>query len=185
MEKQRKNYNKWLYWAIGLVVVLVVVVVVCLVVNNASQKKENEEVETSKVEEKKEPESKKTEEVNQDTSVADKVIEEKKVPQYEGDDPNTTEELTGVITYAGVNGDKLMIRVNIDQFLDSGECGLGLRQAGMNVYNTSARVVSNASTATCEGFDVPLSQVGTGSTHIIITVKAGEKTGTIEGEVTI
>ena len=107
------------------------------------------------------------------------------MPQYEGDDPNTTEELTGVITYAGVNGDKLMIRVNIDQFLDSGECGLGLRQAGMNVYNTSARVVSNASTATCEGFDVPVNELGEGNYQITIKLNAGGKTGTINGEVNV
>ncbi|MBR2725705.1 hypothetical protein IKE87_00320 [Candidatus Saccharibacteria bacterium] len=185
MEKQRKNYNKWIYWVIGLVVVVVIIVAVGLIVKNVSEKKDTGEVETSKIEEKKETEAKEAEEVSQDTTVADKAIDEKKVPQYEGDDPNEAEELTGVITYVGVSDGKLMIRVNIDQFLDSGECGLGLRQSGMNVYNTSARVVSNASTATCEGFDVPLSQVGTGSTHIIITVKAGEKTGTIEGEVTI
>lgn len=185
MEKQRKNYNKWIYWGVGLVVAVVVVVTVGLIVKNNSCEKENEEVETSKVEEKEETEAKKVEETSRDTSVADKAIEEKKVSQYEGNDPNEAEELTGVITYAGVSGDKLMIRVNIDQFLDAGECKLNLRQAGMNVYNASARVVSSVSTATCEGFDVPLAEVGTGGTHITITVQAGEKVGTIEGEATI
>ena len=38
-----------------------------------------------------------------------------KYDEYAGEDPNEREDLTGVVTYAGVNGNNLMIRVNIDQ----------------------------------------------------------------------
>lgn len=185
MNEQRKNYNKWWYWGVGVVILIALIVGGVVIWRNNTNNEKTEEVNTSKVEEKEKSETEKVEPATSDASVADKAIEEKKVSQYEGEDPNKAEELTGVITYAGVSGDKLMIRVNIDQFLDNGECELGLRQAGMNVYNTSARIVSSASTATCEGFDVPLSSVGAGSTHIIITIKAGERVGTIEGEATI
>lgn len=185
MVTQRKNYNKWWYWAVGLVVIVLLVVGGVAIWKNNSREPEKGEVETSKAAEKENAKVEKTEETKPEESVADKVVEEKKVPQYEGNDPNTAEELTGVITYAGVVGDKLMIRVNIDQFLDTGTCELGLRQQGMNIYNTSARIISNVSTATCEGFDVPLSSVGSGSAHIIVTVQSGGKTGTIEGEATI
>jgi hypothetical protein len=167
-----------------VVIVLLVVGGVAIWKNN-SREPEKGEVETSKVAEKKKSETEKAEAAKPEESVADKAIEEKKVPQYEGDDPNMAEELTGAITYAGVVGDKLMIRVNIDQFLTSGECKLGLRRGGANIYNLSARIVDNVSTSTCEGFDVPISELGAGNVQIVITVQSGEKTGTIEGEVTI
>ena len=109
--------------------------------------------------------------------------EEKKVVQYEGEDPNKSESLSGVVTYAGVSDDKLMIRVNIDQFLNSGECALSLVRGGAAIYSDITSVVSSAATATCEGFDVPVEQIGSGSVEIKIVVRAGEKTGTINGRV--
>lgn len=185
MNEQRKNYNKWWYWGIGVIILVMLIVGGMIIWRNNTNDEKTEEVNTSKVEEKEKSETEKVEPATSDASVADKAIEEKKVSQYEGEDPNKAEELTGVITYAGLSGDKLMIRVNIDQFLNSGECRLGLRQAGATVYNASARVVDNVTTSTCEGFDIPVSELGVGNTQIIIMVQSGEKTGMITGEATL
>lgn len=108
---------------------------------------------------------------------------EKKVPQYEGEDANLSEELTGSVTYAGVLDGVLMVRVNIDQFLASGECELTLTQNGVNIYNTVVPITQSASTATCQGFNVDASKFIAGATQIMIKMSSGGKNGIIYGEV--
>ena len=114
----------------------------------------------------------------------EEVIKKEPVVQYEGEDPNEEDDLTGVVTYAGVSGDYLLIRVNIDQYLDSGSCELSLLQGGV-VYSDVANVVNSASTATCEGFNVPISSLSAGDYQIVVKINSNSKTGVIEGEVEI
>ena len=106
----------------------------------------------------------------------------KKVVQYEGEDPNEAEELTGVVTYAGVNGDNLLVQVNIDQYLSEGSCGLQLLQDGVVVYEDTVEIVAMVSTATCDGFEVPVKSLGGGGYDIVINLVSGGKMGTIRGE---
>lgn len=113
----------------------------------------------------------------------DEVKDGKEIVQYDGENPNKAESISGVVTYAGVSGERLMIRVNIDQFLDDGECILNLVRNGSTIYNDTARVVGNVATATCEGFDVSVDGIGRGATDIMITINSGEKTGAIAGKV--
>ena len=110
--------------------------------------------------------------------------EPEKVSQYDGANPNISNDITGVVTYAGVSGETLVVRVSIDQYLTSGSCALTLVRDGAEIYDEMARVIDSASTSTCEGFNVPLSKFdGTGKINIKIKVTAGEKSGIIDGEV--
>lgn len=106
------------------------------------------------------------------------------IPQYEGDDPNSSESLTGSLTTAHVSGEKFLIRVNIDQYLSSGSCTLEMSD-GDNRHTDSAQIIPSASTSTCEGFDVPLRALGSGKYSINITIESEGKTGHISGEVSI
>lgn len=176
MAQKRKNSKKWIFWVLMLVLFVAAAVVCYLVWNNYFRdKKEDKPTEEQSLVE--EHEEKKAEEKKEET------IEKKKVVQYEGEDPNTQEELTGVVTYAGINGDNLMIRVNIDQYLESGSCELSLMQNGV-AYSDVASIVGSAATATCEGFNVPVSGLG-GDYEIVIKISSGDKTGTINGKVEI
>lgn len=107
------------------------------------------------------------------------------IKQFDGNDPNTGEKLTGVITYAGVNDGNLMVRVNIDQYLTEGICKLELVRGESVVYDETVGVIDSAATATCKGFNVATTGLGSGKLNIRIVVTAGEKTGTIEGEVSL
>ena len=110
--------------------------------------------------------------------------EKPKVPQYDGDDPNTANELTGAITYVGVTNGYLRIRINVDQYVTGG-CNIILTRGGTQIYSDYANLITSASTSTCEGFDIPTSDLGTGITGIRITISSGVKTGAITGEVTL
>lgn len=106
-------------------------------------------------------------------------------PQYDGQNPNTNDQITGVITYAGASGNNLVIRVNIDQYLNGGVCNLALSQNGKAVYGISAPITDSASTATCEGFNIPLAEVPSGKYQIVINLTSERKSGTIEGTVSL
>ena len=181
--KRRKN-RKWILKLI-IVLLLVAAVFVCYFVWDSYFKDKDGDIETTH----KEQETEKVEKV-EETEVAGEeggkgnVAEKEKVVQYEGEDPNDLEELTGVVTYAGVVDGNLMIRVNIDQFLSGGSCTLSLIKEGSNVYSETTEIVSMVSTSTCDGFDV-VQGLSSGNYNIVIILNSEGKTGRISGEVSI
>lgn len=114
-----------------------------------------------------------------------KVIGKDPVVQYEGEDPNKSETLTGAITYAGVSGQNLIIRLSINQYLNSGNCNLSLVKDGSELYSASANIFADVSTSTCQGFNVATNNLPSGSYSIIVKLSSGDKTGTITGSVNL
>lgn len=185
MVRRRRKSKKWITWLVFLVLIIVAGVV-CYFVWEKYFKEEDElkqENNTSVVVE--ESKNEKQEPKNRDNVSEEVMEEEKKVVQYDGADPNKSNDLTGVITYAGVSGANLVVRVNIDQYLSDGSCNLSLLSNGNAVYGDTTKIVASASTATCEGFDVPVSEIGPGSYGIVINLSSGDKIGVIKGEVDI
>lgn len=181
--QKRKNKKKWLWWGAGLVIVAIIAIIgVIIWQNNQPKESVQENNEPEKVEQKEKVEdTKQSESENKDEEVA----KQQKVVQYEGEDPNKAENLSGVVTYAGVNGSNLIIRTSIDQYLTEGVCELTLVQGGAIIYSGTTNIVGDVSTARCEGFDIPVAGLGGGNTEIIIKLKAGEREGSIRGGVNI
>ncbi|MDO4746776.1 MAG: hypothetical protein Q4A70_00305 [Candidatus Saccharibacteria bacterium] len=179
MAKKQKRNKKWISWLIILILFIAAAVVAYLVWDNYFRDKDDnrqrEETPTSVVENK-----------PVETTETTEITEKPKVVQYDGDDPNTAEQLSGAITHAEVSGESLMIRVNIDQYLEEGECELKLLDSsGTIIYSDLTVIMGNVATSTCEGFDVPVSEIGSGITEIRVGLSAGEKSGEIRGEVDI
>ena len=194
MANKRKRSKKWIYWVVVLVLVVVAGVVAYLVWNNyfANKSDNTTEPETTSKEETpektsdtKKPDTDNTDGEDYTEPEQEKEKEKEKVLTHEGGDPNKAEELTGALTFASVEGDYLLLRVNIDQYLNSGTCQLSLSQNGGIVYSESANITSAASTATCEGFNVPLSALGTGDFEVVVHLDSAGKSGFIRGGVTI
>lgn len=178
-QKRKKNSKKWISCLL-MVILFVVAATVCYLVwdNYFKDKKEEKPTEEQSLMEGKGGEENTTDQ-------AEVVVEKEKVVLYEGEDPNMKDELTGVVTYAGVSGNNLMIRVNIDQYVMSGSCELSLVSDGSSMYNDTAAITTAATTATCEGFNVPMNSLGVGKYQIVIKISADGKNGTINGEVNI
>ncbi|MBR2994473.1 hypothetical protein IKF32_00950 [Candidatus Saccharibacteria bacterium] len=181
MAKKHKKNKKWLYPMLILVLFVIAAIVVFLVWDSYFRDKKESE-----------PKIDETDQVMIDSNINDETIDDEeivdkpKTEQYDGDDPNEMDELTGAITFAGAADDKLMIRANIDQYLESGTCELALFKDNVTIYNSVANIVGNVSTSTCEGFDVSVGELqGSGQMIIKIKLDSGERTGTIWGEVGI
>lgn len=107
--------------------------------------------------------------------------------QYGGDDPNIKEELTGSISQTSLDGDKLLIRLNIDQTLSSGTCKLSMTSPEGGSYSATASIISTGSSySSCEGFDVPLDSLKGSSNWLIeVSIESGDKIGKISGSTAI
>ncbi|MBR3115943.1 hypothetical protein IKF30_01825 [Candidatus Saccharibacteria bacterium] len=177
----RRRSKKWISRLIIFVLLIVACIIIYLVWDNYFDDKKDEGGEGEPELSIQEGGGNATEDSEDDTQEED----DKKVKQYEGGDPNNAEELSGAVTYAGVVGDVVMIRMNIDQYLGEGQCKLSLLNNATVAYEDTASIVSSASTATCDGFDVPVSKLSGGNYDIVIKIEASDKTGSITGEVAL
>ncbi len=104
-----------------------------------------------------------------------------KVVQYEGEDPNDLEELTGSIPYKGIDTGILTVNVTIDQYLTSeGSCELILTNDNGEKYTANSRAVADITSSICESFNVPVEDLTEGHWNIEVLVKAEDKKGTIK-----
>lgn len=182
MARRRRKNRKWLIGGVILVLLVAAGVGAAVIWNNEHQEEQKNETEVIEKEEVVDVEEHDGE---TEEEYSERMAEQKRVKQYEGEDPNKAEELSGAVTYAGVNNNVLMIAMNIDQFLSEGSCALSLAQNGNVIYSADAKIVAEVSTSTCDGFNIPLNGLGSGATEIIIKLSSGGKTGTIRGEVNI
>lgn len=185
MPKRKRNF-RWIKWLLFLVLVVGAVVVIILVKNNFDGKTENNTKQTTNVDNK--TEDKKSEEKSEnksDEKTEESQKSEEKAPQYEGESPNKSESLTGLITYADVVNDELVIRVNIDQFLQSGNCNLTMSRNGVTHYSQTVGIQESVTTSTCDGYKIPVSALPKGDLSIEINLDSDGKSGKITGRVRI
>lgn len=193
VSQKKARKNKIIVWSLFFLVLIIlagVIVYQILKDNNKSSKVPVLPEKTEKIESKIEntsvtnSETIKTEDGTPEDAAAGRTP---KTPEkYEGQDVNKLEKLTGAITYSAKTTDKYRIRVNIDQFLKlPGTCMLSVTSAGKVVYTDYVNIISNPSSGSCEGFDIPLTKLSPGEYDIKIEVNANQKTGIIEGKVTI
>lgn len=183
----RRNNQKWLWRGTGILIVVAIIVAVLIVVNRSmspdtgsanDSQTQNQTVKPSENEEENKTEL-------QSQTEAEEESEGEKVKQYEGENPNKSENLTGVISYAGVSGSNLIVRVNIDQYLAEGNCKLALIKDGTTIYNSAAEIMSSVSTSTCNGFTVSTAGLPKGKITVEITLESSGKYGKMVGELNI
>lgn len=183
MPKNKKNKNNTTAKIIGIILLVLLAFAGGFFIaqrftggNNNGSEPENNQAKTDKptvIENNDNPQIDKPEEVDE---------KDKTPAKYDGEDPNDLDTLTGTVTYSGMAGDKLIIRVSIDQYLGSGTCSLIL-----GGYSAMANISASASTSTCEGFDIPLSSISdlSSNTQFTINLSSGDRTGVISGEVSL
>ena len=184
---KQKRSKAWISWVFLLVLLIIAGVVTYMVWNysfNDETKTENVEVVEEKTEST-DSDSSGGDETSTESATEDDTNGGKKVKQFEGEDPNKAEDLTGAITHAGVTGQELVIATNIDQYLNEGTCELVISNNGATVYSETVAIKPNVSTSACDGFRIPVSVLGSGTMQIVINLSAGSKNGTLTTEANI
>lgn len=193
VSQKKSRKNKIIVWSLFFLVLIILASVIIYQISKDNNQRLKDSVlseKTEKIESKIEntgvtnSETIKTEDGTPEDAAAGRTP---KTPEkYEGQDVNKLEKLTGAITYSAKITDKYRIRVNIDQFLKlPGTCMLSVISAGKVMYTDYVNIVSNPSSGSCDGFDIPLTKLSPGEYNIKIEVNANQKTGIIEGKVTI
>lgn len=124
---------------------------------------------------------------NQPTDTQTDAEPDDKVSQYEGENPNTLSDLTGSITYKGVDNGILTVSVMIDQFLsDGGTCTLELTGRNQGGYYTVTNpAFADISTSACQTFEIPISNLPSDHYALKIRLSDNNKNGLIEEEVSL
>ena len=179
---RRKREFRWAKWLVFLVLIIGAIVVVILVKNNFDKKPDNNTPQAANVNK---PEKKKEEKTNDSDGTKEEPKQEEKTPQYDGESPNKSETLTGMITYANVMDGELVIRTNIDQFLQTGSCNLVISRNGVTYYTSTVGIQESVTTSTCDGYKIPIGELSEGDFSVEIGLESGEKSGKITGRVRI
>jgi hypothetical protein len=87
-------------------------------------------------------------------------------------------------TAANQNGSILQLRVLISSVVNTGECTLTMTKDGVTVSRT-ASVQALASSSTCKGFDIPVSDLSTGTWQAVINYENDTLTGTTSKAIAI
>lgn len=89
------------------------------------------------------------------------------------------------ITSANQDTSRLRVRTLIQTVTSDGTCTLTMQGPGGKTYSATAGVQALPSTSTCKGFDVPLSQLASGSWTIKLTFSNTNLTASASKAITI
>ena len=151
--------------------------------DTSTSETKTEEKSKEKTEKKSEEKSKEESKEKSEEKTEDEIVDGKTPAQQDGENPNNLDEITGVINYAESDGETLMIRVLINQYLEAGQCLLELTSAS-DSFSLSDDVQPSAATSSCS-YDISTSLLNSGNYNIKVTVKSENKNGIIEGEVNV
>jgi len=90
-----------------------------------------------------------------------------------------------IITAANQNGSILQIRALISAVENTGICTLTLTSAGKPTVTKTANSQALSSTSTCQGFDIPVSELSAGTWHAIIEYNSTALTGSATQDIVV
>ena len=120
------------------------------------------------------------------TPTADQDLENK-APQYEGEDPNQLDELTGVIAYADIDTSSQVLHsaITINQYLQTGQCVFNLKRGDAIYRSASSAIVAEATTSVCGPFSLSIDGISSGTYQIEVIMTTDGKRGVITEELQI
>jgi hypothetical protein len=89
------------------------------------------------------------------------------------------------ITIAQINGDSFRVRTLLGDVSSQGSCTLNMESTAGDTYSTSVGVQAMASSSTCKGFDIPLSELSSGTWTVEVVYKNSSESSSASKEVVI
>ncbi len=113
---------------------------------------------------------------------------ENKAPQYEGEDPNELDSLTGSIAYIDIDAETQTLHsaVSINQYLENdGQCVFNLKRGEAIVRTASAVATPDVTTSVCGPFSLSVEGLDPGTYQVEIIMTGDNKRGIITSETEI
>ncbi|MCA9335373.1 hypothetical protein KC967_00530 [Candidatus Saccharibacteria bacterium] len=118
------------------------------------------------------------------TATKERVAEQAK--QQESQEGSTTPSGTIPVNITAVQpGETVYIRTLISSVTSSATCKLDMAGPDGKTYASSVGTQALAGSSTCQGFNIPMSELSSGSWKITITVADGTNVGTVTTEKTL
>lgn len=97
----------------------------------------------------------------------------------------TSEQFNVTVSASNKSEQSFQVRVLVDKLVQNGSCTISLRKGESNVIKT-APTQTLANSSTCQGFDIALDELASGSWDYIIEVIDSDKTkGSVNGKIDI
>ena len=181
----QKSHHVFLYFIILLVIAAAVVLGLLFFKPTFEKKTQGDDSSSTTSDSTKESDDKKSSDDStkkeEESTPEVKPETEKNNTQYEGEDPNTSASLTGIINYAGISEGNLIIRVSIEQSVN-GTCVFTLNTPSGKTVNGSSAITIGPSSAFCS-MTTPATESGTWK--ISVGATSADKHGIITGEANI
>lgn len=100
-------------------------------------------------------------------------------------DEPSAEYLTVTITAANQNDASLQIRTTLDAISSDGNCTLKLSGPSGKVVEKTAKTQALASNSTCQGFDVPVTELSPGNWKVTVSATMSNKSGSASQDIVI
>lgn len=166
---RRKNNQKWIIWGVVLVVAIMAVVLGVVLLNNANSGDAREE-ESSEQEEQK------------DYSEEARAKIEKLEEEEKRENVNYNSAITGTITHQAVENGRFVLRIAIDQPVDTeGACRLSIVSNGVEKHNSVVLMEPNSSNYSCS-FNIPFNEYSKGSYSFDVKLETDSQSGNLKGE---
>ncbi len=94
-------------------------------------------------------------------------IKQQAIDKSKNEETNEGKEIGIVITRAAQSNGEVQVRVLLEA-ITSGTCSLAITNGGES-YSKSADTQTLSSSTTCKGFDIPVSELGTGTWNIKVS----------------
>lgn len=172
-------YRRPITIILGILIIVIVAVTACMVVKAFSSPDQPEDQPTEETESALVYDTDKAEEEEDDGLLPE---DRKDIVQYEGENPNKLDYLTGLITYTEVKDGVLVAMVSIDQYLGDGTCVANLKSNGNIVASSTQPIEADASTSHCAA-QIDLTGVSGGKYQLEVVISSGERSGTLTTEV--
>ena len=98
--------------------------------------------------------------------------------------PPVTDTIPITVSYSNKDGEAYRLRYLIDEELNNGTCTLTLIQSNKTVTK-SAAVQASSSSSTCQGFDIAISELGSGTWKANLVIKSNSRTGSTSSTIDI
>jgi len=125
------------------------------------------------------------EQVKDGNATKDNNAESNPETQVPSGDSSTKKNVSVLITVSQQTSSTYQIRTILETVTNTGTCMLVLKSSAGTTVSKTTGVQAQSSSSTCEGFDIPLSELSRGVWSYSLTFENTTTTGTATGNITV